>query len=102
MKKNAKRVHRLVVLPDYQGIGIGMAFINKIAEMYRQQGYEFNLTTTTPAITYALRKSDKWILARYGREKSGFEGYERYAGAKTKRLKNATSKRRITYSFWYK
>nr|DAR26956.1 MAG TPA: NAT, N-acetyltransferase, of N-acetylglutamate synthase [Caudoviricetes sp.] len=29
MRKGWKRVHRLVVLPDYQGVGIGTSFIQK-------------------------------------------------------------------------
>ncbi|GHT39908.1 hypothetical protein FACS189427_13820 [Planctomycetales bacterium] len=32
--KNRKRVSRIVVLPDYQGIGIGAAFLESIASMY--------------------------------------------------------------------
>ena len=38
--KNAKlkRVSRLVVLPDYQGIGIGYLFLTEIAKQYVSQG----------------------------------------------------------------
>lgn len=32
-----KRVSRLVILPDYQGIGLGTKFLNKIAEMYSEE-----------------------------------------------------------------
>ena len=102
MKKGKKRVHRLVVLPDYQGIGIGARFIKEVAKIVSKRGYEVNLTTTTPALVGALRKDSEWILARYGREKSGMRGYERYKDAGLKHLKNAVSQKRITYSFWYK
>ena len=101
MQKGKKRVHRLVVLPDYQGIGIGTHFIKEIAKMITRRGYELNLTTTTPALVGALRKDSEWVLARYGRDKYGMKGYNRY-GTKLKHLNNATSKKRITYSFWYK
>ena len=37
LRKGYKQVHRLVVLPDYQGIGIGINFISFIAEFYRKQ-----------------------------------------------------------------
>lgn len=60
MKKGVKRVHRFVVLPDFQGIGIGLKFINFIAGQYIKQGLKFNLITTTPAIRCALERSDKW------------------------------------------
>ena len=101
LKKGKKRVHRFVVLPDYQGIGIGKKFINAVGEIVAKQGFELNLTTTTPSLIYGLLKSDKWILARYGREQGGMNGYQRY-GESMHHLKNAISSNRVTYSFWYK
>lgn len=101
MRKNAKRVHRFVVLPDYQGIGIGTHFIKEIAKIYTEKGMEFNLTTTTPALSHALIKDSDWVLSRYGRDKSGFKGFDRYKGADLKHLSNSASSKRITYSFWY-
>lgn len=102
MRKGWKRVHRLVVLPDYQGIGIGTRFITEIARMYEERGYTFNLTTTTPAIVGALAKHPRWILKRYGRDKSGYKGYDRYEDANLGHLRNAVSTNRVTYSFFYK
>ena len=105
MHKGKKRVHRLVVLPDYQGIGIGTAFIKEVAKMITQEGYELNLTTTTPALVGALTRDQDWVLARYGREKDGMKGsmrYEASAGIKSKHLQRAASTKRVTYSFWYK
>lgn len=101
LRKGKKRVHRLVVLPDYQGVGIGTHFINQVAKIVESEGYELNLTTTTPAIIYSLLKSKEWILARHGREKSGMNGYQRY-GKQMSHLKNTVSCNRVTYSFWHK
>ena len=105
MHKGKKRVHRLVVLPDYQGIGIGTAFIKEVAKIITKEGFELNLTTTTPALVGALKKDKDWILARFGREKDGMKGFMRYeasSGIKSKRLQRAASTNRVTYSFWYK
>ena len=105
MYKGKKRVHRLVVLPDYQGIGIGTAFIKEVAKVITQEGYELNLTTTTPALVGALKRDKEWVLARFGRDKNGWESYNRYEksyGIKIGHLQNTASIRRITYSFWYK
>lgn len=104
LKKGKKRVHRLVVLPDYQGIGIGTAFIKEVAKMIAKEGFELNLTTTTPALVGALKKDKDWILARFGREKDGMKGYRRYekSGIATKHLERSVSTKRVTYSFWYK
>lgn len=101
MQKGKKRVHRLVVLPDYQGIGIGTRFIKEVAKAVVAEGFELNLTTTTPALVGALKSDAEWVLARYGREKSGMKDYQRY-GKKANHLKNAASVHRVTYSFWYK
>lgn len=53
MQKGKKRVHRLVVLPDYQGIGIGTKFIKEVAKIVTAEGFELNLTTTTPSLVGA-------------------------------------------------
>lgn len=106
MQKGKKRVHRLVVLPDYQGIGIGTRFIKEVAKLVTAEGYELNLTTTTPALVGALKHDKQWVLARYGRS-DDMAGWARYVdkGRKPgslKHLGNASSSNRITYSFWYK
>lgn len=106
LKKGKKRVHRLVVLPDYQGIGIGTKFIKEVAKMVDQRGYEVNLTTTTPSLVYALKKDAEWVLARYGRVEQDFSEFEKKYGTLTKKnshhLLQVKSNNRITYSFWYK
>lgn len=105
MHKGKKRVHRLVVLPDYQGIGIGTAFIKEVAKLITKEGFELNLTTTTPALVGALTKDNDWVLARFGREKDGMKGFMRYeasSGIKSEHLQRAASTKRVTYSFWYK
>lgn len=98
MQKGKKRVHRLVVLPDYQGIGIGTTFIKEVAKMVSNRGFELNLTTTTPSLIYALKKDPQWVLSRYGRTQGGFGYYENIA----KQLSNSLSSNRITFSFWFK
>lgn len=96
MRKGWKRVHRLVVLPDFQGLGIGTKFINYIGDLYLRSGLNFNLTTTTPALRYALLKSDKWELKRSGKCRSGF-----HLLSGNEHIKRSSSENRITYSFDY-
>lgn len=101
MQKGKKRVHRLVVLPDYQGIGIGTKFIKKVAKIVTAEGFELNLTTTTPSLVGALKKDPQWVLARFGRTTGNFSNFEERYGKQWKYLQKATSQNRITYSFWY-
>ena len=65
INKKIKRVCRLVVLPDYQGIGIATRFLKIIAEHYTKQGYDFSIVTSAKNLIYALNKSNDWLLQRY-------------------------------------
>jgi GNAT superfamily N-acetyltransferase len=56
-----------VVLPDYQGVGIGMAFLNAVAASYAARGDRMDLITTTPQLTRALARNPHWALTREGR-----------------------------------
>jgi ABC-type lipoprotein export system ATPase subunit/GNAT superfamily N-acetyltransferase len=68
--KNMKKVHRLVVLPDYQGAGIGIRFLNEIGNVYKKQKDRFNIVTSSPSLINALKKSKEWITTRYSRTSS--------------------------------
>lgn len=72
--KNMKKVTRLVVLPDYQGIGIGNRLLNYIAEYYVNKKYRFTIVTSTPALINSFRKSNNWMLKRFGRLKAQSKG----------------------------
>lgn len=103
MQKGKKRVHRLVVLPDYQGIGIGTTFIKEVAKMVSNRGFELNLTTTTPSLIYALKKDPQWVLGRFGRCKGTMNEIEkRYGLKRNKNFASSSSQSRITFSFWFK
>ena len=60
--KNAWRATRLVVLPDYQGVGIGIHLADFVAEHFKQQGKRFRRTFSHPAVVYHCNKSPKWKL----------------------------------------
>lgn len=102
MKKGVKRVHRFVTLPDYQGIGIGTKFIDFIAGIYKADGLQFNLITTTPALRFALIKSSKWKLRRSGYvQKPGNIKHLSEDRYKIGHIIKSFSCDRITYSFDY-
>ena len=106
MRKGWKRGHRMVVLPDYQGIGIGTAFENYTSQYYADLGWNVNVTTTTPALVHSLCRSKKWTLIRAGRaDKRGVLEFNKHYNKKDKsieQLSKSTSKNRITYSFNFK
>jgi GNAT superfamily N-acetyltransferase len=72
MKVNYYRVSRLVVLPDYQGIGIGKRLLNFIAELYTSQtGLPFYLVTSNPQLVRGNLSG--WIIKRVGHGSHGRE-----------------------------
>jgi len=54
------------VLPDYQGIGIGVKFLNVVAKLYTTQEFDFSIITSAKNLIQALRKRNEWVLTRYG------------------------------------
>lgn len=89
--KNMKRVHRLVILPDYQGIGIGSILLNKIGDYVKKKGDRYRIVTSSPNLIYSLKNNYNWICNHLGRHKKHngvIEGN-----------KNSRSDNRITASF---
>lgn len=101
LQKNAKRLHRSVVLPDYQGLGIGMNFKKAVCQYLRDEGFSGKIfsTTTTPAQFHAQIKSPNWQLVRYGRAKRNSGGLREENIAN---LFKSSSRKRITYTFTFK
>lgn len=56
------RISRLVVLPEYQGMGIGSAIVDTIARYYRRRGFRIGITTSHPAMIRHCGRSPHWRL----------------------------------------
>jgi ABC-type lipoprotein export system ATPase subunit len=98
-KKNTFKGHRLVVLPDYQGIGLGLKLRTEIAKYYVENlNKSFIATTSHPAIIYGLKKHKNWIMTRIGRTSNG----SNKGKIQNKNKKGSTSSNRITTSWEYK
>ena len=59
-RKNRRRISRLVTLPDYQGIGIGSATLQAVAQRHRSEGHRVNITTSHSAMIDHLRRNPSW------------------------------------------
>lgn len=89
----ARREHRTVCLPDYQGVGIGNALSDRIAAMWQGLGYVARSTTTHPAMVRSRCDSKNWRMTRApSLAKGGEQG-------KFKAMKRATG--RLTAGFKY-
>lgn len=63
--KNGVRESRIVVLPDYQGMGIGSKVSEITAAIYKNSGYKYFTKTIHPALgNYRNNNPDKWRPTR--------------------------------------
>jgi GNAT superfamily N-acetyltransferase len=86
--RNLKLCSRLVILPDYQGIGLGIKFLTFVAEKYKKEGFVFHIITSAKNMIIGLDKNEKWRFANYmvHRNEKG-----KLAGRKSLRLNNKTA-----------
>lgn len=71
---NLMREHRTVVLPDYQGLGIGVALsdwlahkiVNTVNEKEPHKGWRYTSVTSHPAMIHYRLKSPDWKCIRRG------------------------------------
>lgn len=59
--KYAHREHRLVVLPDYQGLGIGTNLSNFIGDLMLSKGRKYYSRSTHTRLGHSRRLSGRWI-----------------------------------------
>jgi GNAT superfamily N-acetyltransferase len=58
------RISRVVTLPDFQGIGIGMRLAEAVAQVHRDQGLRINITASHPAVLAHCVRSSSWRMVR--------------------------------------
>lgn len=93
--KTFKREHRTVVLPDFQGVGIGNRLSEFVAQKVKEDGNRFISTTSNPAMIHYRSRSPLWKCHRFGRVSA--------LSKKTmlKDLKKSLSNKRISAGFEY-
>jgi GNAT superfamily N-acetyltransferase len=95
MKAKYYRVSRLVVLPDYQGIGVGKRLLNFIAELYTSQTkVPFYILTSNPQIIRGNLRN--WRVARFGHVSRGKNN-----SRINNEIRSSLSRKRITVSLQY-
>jgi GNAT superfamily N-acetyltransferase len=70
-RKNYWRISRIVTLPDYQGVGIGMRVAEAVCELHLAAGCRMNITASHPAMLAHCSRSPLWRTVRVKRTGSG-------------------------------
>lgn len=94
--KNGVRLHRTVVLPAFQGIGLGGIITKHVVDMYHRNGHKIFTTTTHPARIRQLSRSPDWICTHKGRVSPNGS-----TSAKSTSMNKTNSRSRITTSWKY-
>ncbi len=95
MRTRYYRVSRLVVLPDYQGIGVGKRLLCFIAELYTSQTrIPFCILTSNPQIIHGNMAN--WRVTRFGHACRG-QGNTKMNND----IRDSLSRKRLTVSLQY-
>ena len=90
-----KRLNRQVILPDYQGLGLGMVMANYLGDMLLKEGHPLSVISSHPALIHAWAKSHTWVMTSYGHK----IGMTSYGNEQVKEM--AKSALRVTGTFIY-
>jgi len=60
--RDIKAVSRVVTLPDWQGLGLAFALLDRVAAAYVALGYTFHMYPAHPALIRAFDRSPVWLL----------------------------------------
>jgi GNAT superfamily N-acetyltransferase len=77
--RRTKRISRLVVLPEFQGLGIGMRLAEHVAGIEAARGNRVTITASHPAIVATCSRSPRWRylgIKRTGSTRQVFAGRE--------------------------
>lgn len=58
--KNIKMAHRIVVLPDYQGLGIAGRLNDWQGQYLYERGYRYHIVSTHPSMIRMMSRSKRW------------------------------------------
>lgn len=90
---NAWRISRLVVLPDFQGLGIGSKIAEFISSLYASIGNKMYIKTVNPSLGNYFERSSNW-------QPTSFNGKVRGI-SETDKIKYANRLTRASYCYKY-
>jgi hypothetical protein len=93
-KRNHRRFTRIVTLPDYQGIGIGMRSVAAVASLHRAEGLRINVTSSHPALIRHCRHSPLWKTVNVRKA-----GSSRRQSAKFRNYRSATGRAVVSFEY---
>ena len=78
-KRNHRRFTRIVTLPDYQRMGIGMRVVAAVASLHRAEGLRINVTSSHPVLIRHCARSSDWRTVNVKKTGASPSGAKRFA-----------------------
>lgn len=104
-QKGRRRFSRIVTLPDYQGVGIGMRTVEAVADLQRAEGLRVNVTSSHSSLVRHCQHSSAWRcigVKKTGqaaaRQRTAFTAYRNSAGRSVVSFEYLGSKESTTES----
>lgn len=94
--QNGFRISRVVVLPDFQGLGIGFKFCDWFGQIYKNDNKKMYIKTSNPALWSVFNKNKNWLFCG---ETKGEQKQEMMATSKKHTNKIINTSTRISKSF---
>jgi ABC-type lipoprotein export system ATPase subunit/GNAT superfamily N-acetyltransferase len=94
--QNGYRISRVVVLPDFQGLGIGFKFCNWFGQVYKNDNKTMYIKTSNPALWSVFNNSNDWLFCG---ETKGEEKAEMMQSKKQKTQGDYNTSTRISKSY---
>ena len=69
-----KRIHRVVILPSYQGLGLGTLFSSWVGNHFTEKGLRLRITSTHPSIIHQMLKHSNWDFCHKKDHKETYQG----------------------------
>lgn len=90
---NAWRISRLVVLPDFQGLGIGSKIAEFISALYASDNKKMYIKTVNPSLGNYFERSSNWLPTSFNGKVRGI--------SETDKLRYANRLTRASYCYKY-
>lgn len=62
--RDIKGVSRLVTLPDYQGLGLGMVMMDRLGEVYKAANFRLHAYPAHPSFVRSFDSSPRWTMRK--------------------------------------
>lgn len=70
VRKHIWKLHRTVVFPDYQGVGIATKMRDVVCEYFNKKGLDVTTVTSNRAMIESMKHNKNWVCKHIGRLKT--------------------------------